>query len=237
MKHFIITIFLSHFLLTVFAQNDVSIQASDIEVDSGDTITYPITVDPNGNSVGTLSFGIEYDSNLFEILNLEYPDGWTVFDNINTPGIITFTGFNFNGQNTTFQAANITFDVIGQAGQTGQIQLNVEIVSDSNGQPLNYQSSNGSISITGCAGMPCDDNDDCTINDIYDSNCECAGTFQDTDGDGVCDADDQCPGQDDNLIGTACNDNDDCTVNDIYNSSCFIGTSHYISALYKKFKT
>lgn len=38
----------------------------------------------------------------------------------------------------------------------------------------------------------------------------------DTDGDGVCDADDQCPGWDDNLLGTSCNDNNDCTINDIY---------------------
>lgn len=43
------------------------------------------------------------------------------------------------------------------------------------------------------AGTPCNDNDTCTINDTYDSNCNCTGTFQDTDNDGVCDADDPCP--------------------------------------------
>ena len=31
------------------------------------------------------------------------------------------------------------------------------------------------------------DNDPCTINDIYDANCNCAGTFNDTNNDGVCD--------------------------------------------------
>ena len=48
-------------------------------------------------------------------------------------------------------------------------------------------------------GTPCDDGDDCTINDVYDENCDCVGTLEDTDNDGVCDADDQCPGFDDNV--------------------------------------
>ncbi len=38
----------------------------------------------------------------------------------------------------------------------------------------------------------------------------------DTDGDGVCDADDQCPGGDDTLLDTACDDGDDCTTGDVY---------------------
>lgn len=66
----------------------------------------------------------------------------------------------------------------------------------------------------------CDDGDPCTSNDVYDANCTCAGTFIDSDSDGVCDADDICIGFDDNLIGTACNDNDDCTINDSYGTDC-----------------
>ncbi len=38
-------------------------------------------------------------------------------------------------------------------------------------------------------GTACDDNDACTINDIYDGSCNCVGTFQDSDNDGICDAD------------------------------------------------
>ena len=87
-------------------------------------------------------------------------------------------------------------------------------------------------------GTPCDDGDACTTNDIYDINCGCAGTFEDTDSDGVCDADDVCPGFDDNLdsdgdsipddcdscdnnlTGTPCNDGDECTINDVYDANC-----------------
>ena len=47
-------------------------------------------------------------------------------------------------------------------------------------------------------GIACDDNDPSTVNDvILDNGCDCAGTFDpcvllggDTDGDGICDADD-----------------------------------------------
>ena len=70
-------------------------------------------------------------------------------------------------------------------------------------------------------GTSCDDGDPCTINDVYDENCDCVGTpGPDSDGDGVCDAIDQCPGFNDALIGTACDDGDDCTSNDIYTTNC-----------------
>lgn len=45
-------------------------------------------------------------------------------------------------------------------------------------------------------------------------------TFSDSDNDSVIDCDDQCPGQNDALIGTACNDGDSCTTGETYNSSC-----------------
>ena len=78
-----------------------------------------------------------------------------------------------------------------------------------------------------CGGNsgPCDDGNICTINDTYDSNCNCVGTYQDSDGDGVCDAIDQCPGFNDNLIGTACDDGNPNTENDMYQTDCScIGT-------------
>ncbi|MFC4721350.1 PQQ-dependent sugar dehydrogenase [Geojedonia litorea] len=70
-------------------------------------------------------------------------------------------------------------------------------------------------------GTSCDDGNDCTINDEYDSFCDCVGELQpDTDNDGVCDPIDQCPEFDDTLIGTACDDGNDCTINDVYTVEC-----------------
>ena len=91
------------------------------------------------------------------------------------------------------------------------------------------------------SGEACDDGDHCTINDSMDEECNCIGMYQDTDGDGVCDADDICPDGDDNIdvdndnipdacdtctqVGASCDDGDDCTVNDTYNEECdCIGT-------------
>ena len=48
-------------------------------------------------------------------------------------------------------------------------------------------------------GASCDDNDACTANDQIDANCLCVGQFMDSDGDGVCDSDDVCPGGDDGI--------------------------------------
>lgn len=57
-----------------------------------------------------------------------------------------------------------------------------------------------------------DDNDPCIPSDVV--------TACDTDGDGVPDGLDNCPGFDNNLIGTSCNDNDACTTNDVYSNNC-----------------
>ena len=84
-------------------------------------------------------------------------------------------------------------------------------------------------------GTACDDNDPCTVDDLFDMDCNCVGTFSDTDGDGVCDADDQCAGSDDNIdddnngipdgcedciVGDPCDDGNDCTVDDTFDPSC-----------------
>ncbi len=50
------------------------------------------------------------------------------------------------------------------------------------------------IKSSGCAvGTSCNDGNDCTINDVYDVNCNCEGELQDADGDNVCDTEDNCP--------------------------------------------
>jgi len=175
MKHFIITILIAHFFLNAFSQNNVIIQAFDAQVNVGSEITYPIIINPNGNSVGAFSLEIEYDHNLFQILNLEGTNDWTVVSNPYTPGIIKVGGYKVGGQNSTFKAFNLTFNAIGQTGQTSQIKLNVEIVSDNNSQTLNHQYSNGSILINGC--NPINSNDVCKAdlvvncgNTIFSSN-------------------------------------------------------------------
>ncbi len=65
-------------------------------------------------------------------------------------------------------------------------------------------------------GGPCNDGNACTIDDVYDSDCNCLGIVADSDGDGVCNAEDVCEGFDDNLLGQPCDDLDPCTTNDIY---------------------
>ena len=59
-------------------------------------------------------------------------------------------------------------------------------------------------------GDSCDDGDPCTSWDQYDFWCNCSGTFQDEDNDGVCDAKDECPNGDDNLDENDNNVPDNC---------------------------
>ncbi len=67
-------------------------------------------------------------------------------------------------------------------------------------------------------GNACNDGDPCTINDTYNSNCQCVGLFQDSDNDGICNANDNTNGN--CTLNGSCNDGDSCTINDTYNSNC-----------------
>ncbi len=70
-------------------------------------------------------------------------------------------------------------------------------------------------------GQTCDDGDNCTTGETYDGDCECnGGILQDSDNDGVCDANDQCPDMDDAMIGTPCDDGDACTTGEEYDANC-----------------
>jgi len=74
--------------------------------------------------------------------------------------------------------------------------------------------------ITCRAGSTCDDGDDCTVGDVYDTDCNCSGRFEDGDNDGICDAKDVCPAIDDALRGGPCDDQDPCTSGDIIRPDC-----------------
>jgi hypothetical protein len=92
-----------------------------------------------------------------------------------------------------------------------------------------YTQSGTFTDVNGCAteililtvsipGSACNDGDACTEGDVLDSNCNCAGTFQDSDNDGVCDANDVCPGGPE--PGSLCDDLDPNTINDIISANC-----------------
>jgi|GEM_PF-5322018 len=97
-----------------------------------------------------------------------------------------------------------------------------EVGAISFGIKAGTQSETGTIAGPTCetATLTCDDGDPCTIDDVLDADCNCAGTFVDEDGDGVCAADD-CDDNDPNLGATAedmdCDGvktEDDCDDND-----------------------
>lgn len=72
----------------------------------------------------------------------------------------------------------------------------------------------------GIAGTPCNDDDPCTSNDVYGTDCNCAGTITDTNGDGIPDSGTctDCP------INLVIEDSD---VSGAYEASNFIKTDEY----------
>jgi subtilisin-like proprotein convertase family protein len=78
---------------------------------------------------------------------------------------------------------------------------------------LNFQPIDclGVLGGTAMPGTSCNDGNACTINDIWNASCACTGTFQDTDGDGTCNANDGCPNDPNKTVPGACG----CGVADV----------------------
>ncbi len=142
------------------------------------------------------------------------------------------------GTITTGTSSVVITGVILSGSGTGVILT----ATATSGMTLTIGTSNGfdvsSAAANDCAGVPggtalpgtsCDDANACTINDVWSASCVCAGTIQDTDGDGTCDATDECDNDPNKIlagtcgcgnveVGQSCNDNNACTLNDVVTS-------------------
>ena len=130
----------------------------------------------------------------------------------------------FNHTGTYFRNIPLTVKAIPNQGfdfirwdETGITDSEIQFVSGQN------TSLTPIFEATCIEGEACDDGDDCTVDDAFDSNCDCKGTFADEDNDTVCDANDVCPGFDDLLdddMDGVPNDCEDVATSDI-NSLAF----------------
>jgi len=136
------------------------------------------------NSIATVSLEDEDNGGCGAVL----PAGqWVVVHRINVNNNTGCTEFQII--NDAFTAANNRNFYISLNGEpkTGAVQANSVLRGNCTADCL------GVIGGPALPGTSCNDNNVCTINDTWDANCNCAGTFQDTDSDGVCDANDNCP--------------------------------------------
>jgi len=188
-------------------------------------VNYPVTA----NTVLSFDFKSTLEGEIHEVgfdndLTLAPDHRIVVYGNQGYAGTFTTATYNGSGNWQTFAipvGATFTgtfkylvFTADDDANSAGNSYYrNVTLFEDSDGDLA--------CDIQCTPGAACNDNDACTTGETYDNGCNCVGgTFVDTDGDNVCDADDQCAGTDDNIIGTACNDNDACTTGDVYDNSC-----------------
>jgi len=157
----------------------------------------PLTHQGGGSSSTTLTFPANSKNVMFAITGLDARTGGNPNQRYNEEATVTYV----NGNDQT-----ITYGVFSGSNQSSaqiDIQTFVQSITVSlrNSQNNNY---NGTLSINLGAATYCSGSEPCN----------------DSDGDGVCDEDDICPGFDDNLIGTPCDDGDPCTSNDVYTTNC-----------------
>jgi len=148
------------------------------------------------------------------------------------PFIAVFPGNPVDCDNQTFLAGTTCYEgLFNDLNETGQTQISV-IAGSTYLIAIGSTSPIGSLidfsikwvtSDVDCPNGenvddPCDDEDICTINDTIDEDCNCVGTFQDSDSDGTCDAEDVCDGGPE--PGTSCDDEDACTIDDTIDEDC-----------------
>lgn len=137
------------------------------------------------------------------------------YETTDVSGQVTDNGMSVVATNITDYSATVSFD----PAKAEEWYALSATYFDSNGNPVETERCNAKrftvptttmtcdgtqtcSATAGCsnqAGTACDDGDDCTTGDVYDATCNCVGVFADTDGDGVCDANDICPDGNDNI--------------------------------------
>ncbi len=125
--------------------------------------------------------------------------------------IVTYGSYTPSPSEVSVQIAGPLSEVIvsladgydGSSSTTQSITLGTVGTCDSSG-------SSGGCTTT---GQSCNDGDPCTTGDAYNSNCNCVGTFADSDNDGVCNANDICPGGDDTIDSDGDGTPDACDTN------------------------
>ncbi|MEM7162067.1 MAG: VCBS repeat-containing protein, partial [Bacteroidota bacterium] len=167
------------------------VDLSDLIGEEGESINF-IDIDQDGDEDAFTGF--------FNNINWQEKTAANSFDPIETTPVALMS--------TAFNIFNLD---VGDIDNDGDLDM---IFFDANLFDMRYFEQ-------GCndpPGTTCDDGDDCTINDVLDADCNCAGTFQDSDMDGICDAEDDTNG--DCTLGAACDDGDDCTINDALDADC-----------------
>ncbi|MGB3868071.1 MAG: thrombospondin type 3 repeat-containing protein [Flavobacteriales bacterium] len=162
---------------------------------------------------------------------------WTVSpDNVLGYHVYRYVPATQSWQRVTTSAVTGTSYVDNVAGAGGTIRYMVRALKLQQGASGSYYNlsigafgqAEGSSQIPDCLGVlggsalvgsSCSDGNDCTVNDVWNASCECQGTYLDSDGDGICDALDNCPGVP-GQVGSSCNDGDPCTVNDMLDENC-----------------
>ena len=202
---------------------------------SGSSATVSAAIPVDGQDISFTISGLSQrtsgkpSNRYIEEVTITYVDGvggnqsYGVFDagsgstvNVSISGLVQSVSVTladaYDGNSST--TMNVTLGTVGYC-------VEVEVCNDADGDGVCDEVDQCPGQDDALIGTACDDGDDCTVNDVYDSNCGCSGTPSgDDDNDGVCNELDQCPGQDDALIGTSCDDGDTCTTNDTYDANC-----------------
>lgn len=157
----------------------------------------PLTHTGNGSSQATVSLGAGSKRPQFTISNLNFKNNGQQNGRFNEQVVVWY--YDAYGNYKVYG----TF----QGSQQSSVNVNIQDVVNQLGVTLSNNLNNG---YTG----------QLSVSFSTVSYCGPEGPCLDSDGDGVCNDDDICPGFDDNLIGTSCDDGDPCTLNDMYTENC-----------------
>lgn len=134
---------------------------------------------------GPNQYGGPYESDFNEPYCYVVPDHYTITASVDCEGELTYLWSN---------GATTPSIEIGELGEC----YSVTITCNNNGQICQFVGTFGE-NCECIIGAPCDDGDPCTSGGYYDVSCGCIESpLTDSDGDGICDEEDGCPGSDDN---------------------------------------
>jgi len=133
--------------IATMAQSAISVQAGSFDIDPGDSVDVPILIDSGSQTIGAMTFIIRYDDSVLSVEECIVETAFSSVCNPDTSGEIKLTAIAFLGVSGEFTAGTVVFRAIGSAGESSSIDIEVDTLSNLDGDDLEADITNGSISL------------------------------------------------------------------------------------------
>jgi len=133
---------------------DATVAIGTYQIQPLTTVTVPVsTTLPEGVLLGAVNMTIGYDASVVEVINCTINSDIFGGCNTDTSGVIQLNIVSTSGVSGSLAVAEITFQAVGQAGNSTALDMELQVFADTSGNPISVNEVDGEIAIVSSATL------------------------------------------------------------------------------------